>query len=528
MNHPNPIFKLFLLALVAMAIACGTDADKFRKTESNDILLDPPLIERDDGQLRAEMTFERLNRPRQTSKALTIRQSGVTDLIVSRVYIEGAEDCDLIKEGLRAGDRLPGELDETCQLLIADGPVKSDGTPHYVTTDDPLILGPDNFVTYTVKYKATQDTPPAAAILVIESNVLGKERVEVELKVLTGQPQIAVTPNTIGFESGMAGDTLLNVRNSGTGQLTVRDVFVRRVTPAPVDGTGLPLVEFRLSATGTPPLPWQIEENQGQAVRVEYEPLDDGGDTAELVFVSDDPNNPEFAVLMTSGDLVSELRIQPNPVIFPARNGSEPAIARISFTNSGLKDLAINQITVEQPAQDYRLGNQQTSFQLRGGQTRTLDVTYQPETVDGSDATLVIATNADNVPGGQFTLPLRASADDVVAIDMSPLVLDFSNTAGGAQTTLDINVSNPGGLPLDISRIALTTAGNTDFGPSDPEFTITSGGNPVTLQPGSNHIVSVTFSRAADDINQHQGVVLIESNANTSPDIVRLVAGPPQ
>ena len=224
------IFSLLALTLVAFsAHLSGCSNDGFTKTDSNDILLEPPLVERDDGTLRAQITFERLNRPRQTSKPLTIRQSGVTDLVISRVYIEGAEDCDLIKAGLRAGDRLPGELDQQCQLLIADGPTLENGEPHYVQPGNELVLGQDEFVTYNIKYKATQDTPPSTAILVIESNVLEKKRVEVELRVLQGQPQIAVTPNTVGFPSGMASDTALNVRTPGTAANCPR-CFVRRVT----------------------------------------------------------------------------------------------------------------------------------------------------------------------------------------------------------------------------------------------------------------------------------------------------------
>jgi hypothetical protein len=397
-----------------------------------------------------------------------------------------------------------------------------------VTAEDPLVLGEDSFVSYSLKYKATQDTPPESAILVIENNVRDKSRVEVSLKVLQGRPQIAVTPNTVGFPSGMASSTLLNTRNSGTGQLTVTDVQVRRITPAPQGPAGVPLVEFRLSPTETPALPWLLDENQSQPVRIEYDPQDEGGDTAELVFISDDPNNPEFTVLMTSGDLTSELRIQPNPVIFPPRDGIGEVIAPVTFTNSGLKDLSITEMTIEQPGQDYSMRNEQTSFQLQGGQTRQVNITYQPATVDGSDATLVIRTNADNIDGGQVTVPLRSSGDDVVAINISPLIADFSSTAGGAETTLPVSITNPGGLPLNISRIALSTEADTGFYPSDPQFRVAAGGAPTMVAPGGNHEVTVTFTRAAGDVNRYLGVLLVESDADTSPDVVNLVANPPQ
>ena len=63
---------------------------------------------------------------------------------------------------------------------------------------------------------------------------------------------------------------------------------------------------------------------------------------------------------------------------------------------------------------------------------------------------------------------------------------------------------------------------------SDPQFSVTDGGEAGTLAPGDNREVSVTFSRPAGDINRYIGVLVIESNAETSPDRVNMFANPPQ
>ena len=222
--------------------------------------------------------------------------------------------------------------------------------------------------------------------MVIESNVIGKgKEVEVELSVLSGRPQIAVTPTTLGF---LTGEQHVDQRNAGSGELSVNNWRIVPTTPAPVEeGTGRVLQEFKLSETDTPPAPWLLEENRSQPIQIEYTPIDDGSDSAQLIFESNDPSQPEFSIFLTSGDLRSELQIQPNPVVFPPISGPGSSNAQVTFTNSGLKDLSVTEMVIEQDGQDYSLGNEQNSFQLQGGQSRSVSLSYLPALSEGSNAT---------------------------------------------------------------------------------------------------------------------------------------------
>ncbi len=507
---------LFTVSLSLLTAGCGEDK-RFRKTESTDIITMPDRL----------LAFERLARNQKTALPINLQQSGETDLIVTSVFIEGAEDCDRTKYGLSPGEDLPGDLDQDCQFSIASGPRNADGTPHYVTSDNPLVLGDSASRTYDVMYKATKPEAPQSAFLVIRSNALDREEVRIELTVEAAEAQITVSPLTIGFPGGTGGQEILNVRNSGTGPLSVSDVQVRRLNPPPVDpATGTNLIEFRMVEGEVPSLPWDLEPGGFMLVKLEYTPQDAGNDNAELVFISNDPGNPEFSVFMTSGELSSALQVQPNPVIFPPQMDIEAVQSRITFVNSGLDTLFVNDLVLEQPGEDYSLGNEQTSFQLVGGQSRPVTVTYRPMTREGSSASLVVRTDADNVEGGQLVLPLLPTAGEVTAISISPVVLDFGDVALGAQNTQIIELSNPGGRALNISAIRMS--GEGDPLPSDAQFTITSGGGAVTLAPNETHQVSVQFARAADDQNRRIGQVIVESDAETSPDVINLVSNPPR
>ena len=286
----------------------------------------------------------------------------------------------------------------------------------------------------------------------------------------------------------------------------------------------MPLIEFSLGDNEVPSLPWELEPGQSQLVRVVYEPKDAGNDSAELVFISDDAARPELAIFMTSAELTSSLQVQPNPVIFPPQTNNEPSSARVTFVNNGLRDLFVNEISIEQPNFDYTTGNEQTSFQLAGGQSREFNITYRASTPEGSSAVLVVLTNADNVPGGQLTIPMVPNAEGVTAIGINPLVLDFSSVELGNEATQNIELSNPGGLPLTVNNIRLST--EDDGFPTDPQFTIAAGGGQVNLAPGATHTVSVRFTRAPNDQNRRVGQLIIESNAETSPDVVNVFANP--
>lgn len=497
-------------ATMTLAASCD-DGDRFEQTRSADIYTDPPFQQLG-SDLVATLTFDRTAEGRTTRQSLRVGHDGEAPLIIEDIYIEGARDCDRVTQGISPADPLPGELDAMCQWAIDERPAL------------PLTLNDNAFRDVRIAYKAIDPANPAPGRLIILSNAFEKERVEVELDVVRATPRIQVSPTTLSFEAAGNGDLL--VRNSGSGVLTLSDARIERLNEAPRDPqTGEPLVEWVVDPDRE--LPQVLQDNQTLAVVVRYTPQDDVEDTAELTFVSDDPENPRVTVFLTSEPVTSNLVIEPNPLIFGAPGGPGTTTRRsVSMTNTGLATLFVNRLSIEQEVMAYTLEGQD-SFQIVAGQSRMISIAFQPQSAEGSDAVLVVETDADNVATGRVEVPLVRSAAELAALDIEPVSVQLDQVAAGASETVTITLSNPGGLPLEITRIAMSTDDDAPITPSDPEFTITRGGMAVTLMAGATHEVDVQFTRGADDRNLHLGSLVIESGAATSPDIVRLTSRPP-
>ncbi len=492
---------LGLFTLVA-ATGCG---EEIVARESNEIFLDPP----------SSLTFARVPVGQTDQRIIKISQGGETDLVVSDIRIAGFEQCDFKKNP-------QADQDPACEFYISESPMPSwDGNEF-----EELVMTKGTFRQVVVAYRPTMLTPPPPTQLIVNSNVRDKEELTIDLSVLTAQPRIATTDGetSVSFAGTMGSQNkTIGIRNVGTGTLVVTDVQLRPGSAQFRDD------EFRVEPLSG--LPWNVDENGVNEVRITYTPLDEHDDRATLVFLSNDAQAPEFAVTLTSVPVTSQLVIAPNPVVFGETNVNETKRVAVSFTNVGLRNLNVLGLTIEQggATEDYKLDNDQPrSFQLRAGTSKDVDVIYKPLSAEGSDATLVVRTDADNVAQGEtgeLRVPLRRSVTGLgPLLGIDPPRVDLSDVAPGASETVELTLSNEGDGPLNVTAIRFTGEQDAPEPVSDPEFTVSGGGEPTVIAPGEAHTVEVTFSRGADDRNAHLGTLVVESDAPTSPDLVRFIA----
>ena len=285
-------------------------------------------------------------------------------------------------------------------------------------------------------------------------------------------------------------------------------------------------------------LPWAIAEGGSENVLLRYDPKDDLPDTAELVFTSNDVENPTFVVRVTTGRVFGTLNVDPNPVV-AVIEGTDEVNIPITFTNTGTRQISIFEMTVQQGGTDYALKPEIGSFALAAGRSnQTYQIKYRPTTGTGSDATLLISTDADNAvkapdarqeEPGIIEVPLVRDAMSLPGlITLDPTAIDFSDVALGMSREATVTLRNGGGQALEVTRIALSADGDAASVPAtDAEFTLVAGGGATSVAPGGSHAVRVAFARGAEDRNDHFGALVIESNATGSPHVVYFTSSPP-
>ncbi len=549
MNRPVSLLILFVVFGILFGSACD---EKFEITKSPDLVTDPQLREEAEGVWTAALFFDRQTLNRSQTKTVEIRNNGEAPLSITKIAIEGFEDCDRLKGRVdciaecaagdevcsqgcearfRPGQRFAPPLDELCEYSIDAGPM-------YASPSTPYVLDPERFDDFDIVYRATKPSDPGSATLVIESADRDKPTVRINLDVVAASPRINVSPATLVFTPPCDGTTCvapLSLINQGSGDLTVKSFQVRRLNPAPRDPmTNAPIEEFVLDPSLLlPETPFTIAASRSESFDIQYAPYDEGVDTAELIVETDDPQTPEFVVFMTSGEASSELVVQPNPVILNLPEGAGQTSTQINFANSGLEKLFVDKAVLEQSGEDFELpgcinddAGCYISFQLLPGDSRPVELVYTPRAASPGEVTLVVQTDADNIEG-TLRIPILASGADVAALGFDPISVNLSTVAPGTSGASTVTLTNTGGLPLEISRIALAVEAD---GPpvTDAEFSLSQGGQAVTLAPSATHDVEITLTRDAEDNNLRVGSLIIESNAATSPDRIYITSTPPR
>jgi hypothetical protein len=498
----------FLTGLVAagalVAVGCDDGNDIVRRT-SNDISISPQQI-----------FFPRVVAPQFNVQTVEIQHAGIDPLTIRQVFIEGFEECSRAELGFSEADQLPEDVKARCPVIID------------VMPELPITLEDQQFETVNIRFQPVDSTVPDALRLVVESNALDKNLQYVDIGFQRAQPQIAAE-NVVSFQAGVQATEFLIVSNIGSGPLTVQAPTLSLISePAINEATGQPVDEFRISAIT--PFPWTVEESRSETLDIEYTPFDGNRDTAELTFMSSDPETPSFVVTLTSAPVFGILNVDPNPVSFavPSIGGMTEKV--ITLNNAGVRYIDINGITIDQPEGHYRLaGDGQDSFRIQGGGSRDITIAYQPPGNTSSSATLNIRYDDGNdATPDTIAVPMAPEGEALPPVlNIDPVSLAMDDVALGETREAMITLTNSGGAALNISAIRLSEDGDPTVA-TDPEFMIVSGGEAVDLDPGASHTVTISLTRAEDDALVHVGALIIESNAASSPDVVQFTSNPPQ
>ena len=503
---------LALISFVAAAtlLSCGGDESKFLSVKSNDIELEPQ------GVLAFPRRVDR--RGHSDPRVVKIKNSGEEQLLkVSNFYLEGdLQPCDFVTANIGPYDPVPEPLASTCMFAITERPSL------------PLSIAATESIDLKIIYRQLDGIEPVPAYLVVESDVreVKKNPVRLEITVEGGAPEINVDRDVVTFVDGVAGEGVVVVLNNGSAPLEVQAPTLNVLTPQPMGPTGEIEAEFTIDADDD--FPWSIEENEGKNLYVRYAPKDDVRDTAELIFHSNDPTRSALSVRLTSAPVTAALHIMPSPVVFTLDRGQLAKTIPLVLQNAGLRTINIFDVRAL-PSTDYTPEGQ-TQISIRAGETTdVLSVVYRPRTAEGSDAELLISTDADNATNQLITVPLVRSAMTLpgrLAVDNLAFALNGVPLGGTGQAT--VRLSNVGGAALSITKIVFSTADDVDLAPeSDPEFTFTSGARPVTLEPGASHSVTVSFARGAEDRNDHFAAMIIHSEGAARPEVVYFTSAAP-
>lgn len=178
--------------------------------------------------------------------------------------------------------------------------------------------------------------------------------------------------------------------------------------------------------------------------------------------------------------------VTPDSIDFGTVSGSQPQDQSLSVSNAGGANLVITAIT--DPAAPFSIINKPAlPLTIAPGQSIQLTVRFAPTGAQPFAGLFIIQSNAPAAPF--FTVNLRGvgTSAAVPNLDFGSLLIDFNT----GESAVAIEVRNTGNADLLISSVRVP----------QPPFSISGvPAEPITLEPGENFVMTISFSPGAPGV----------------------------
>jgi hypothetical protein len=384
-EHKTRILIGLLTALAVGLAACGDD-----ETDGDQ---DGPIGERETPQVHAE------------PDSVVFRQVAIGESTSETIFIENRGEGTLRISDITLREESGSGFDNNPEFWESDG-FEVDGT-----------ISLEQFETHqlTVEYAPVDQVPDEGAIF-IESNDPNRSTLEVPLSTPTLDPQIYSAP-TIAFERvpprpeepNWEGEfQLTDVQNTGASPLTIDDIYVSgserfsvtfpQPTDEEIDEGMSPSVDNDVDDW-----PQTLDPNESFPIRVWFLPEDNLPDQGELIFESNDPDNPQYIVNLSGNSGSPCIQVSPSEELnFGQASLGQTTQKTVTIENcSRSSELEISNIAISDDGggaygiQDGSLpdGLPGGSTTLEAGERSNFVVTFVPTSQDTYDGELQIESN---------------------------------------------------------------------------------------------------------------------------------------
>ncbi|RMG19343.1 MAG: choice-of-anchor D domain-containing protein, partial [Deltaproteobacteria bacterium] len=327
--------------------------------------------------------------------------------------------------------------------------------------------------------------------------------------------RIEVTPAALDFGAVRAGSSAsLSFTITSVGERPLRVLTVE-----PDTGTSPEFSVTPVDAFGDPvSLPQSLEPGAGLEVEVVYAPTDGVADTGQVLVVSDAENAPTVRVALSSEykgsfDIVTSADRLDFGYVMPGTRATQT----LTVTNQGANSsvLTLTEVRTEPTnSQVFELSlPSPTPIYLFGGDSIDIEVSYAPPAAPlgiHEEALLIASTDPDEPV---LTLPLTGASVTPAVVEISPDAIDFGPVQQGFPEVRTITIRNGGGQAFAVEDYEIALDGGGQFSVSGPA-------PPLTVSPGGQVDLQVTFAPLFNGPAQSSGVDIVHTDPLSPSDTV--------
>ncbi len=355
--------------------------------------------------------------------------------------------------------------------------------PQFSLTPDNSTIAPGGDVRTVVRFEPTTKDQINAIIVVESNSIFGPDTVRVSGRG-TAAAAIQIDKSSLDFGNVVMGSTkslAIDISNPGNDTLTISGI-----------ASSNPKFTVTITSRVLAPGASFIDS-------VRFSPTALGPVSANLTLTSSAPASPTIIPLTGAGVGVVTTTIDHANISFGDVAVGATKDTTLSITNTGNDTLRISSFT----AGDSRFTMETPITIIAPNIAKTFTLRFAPNAAGPLNSVFVVASNA-------LSSPDTISVDGVgvlnAAISFAPPQLSFGSVVVGKKEDLVLTINNTGGLPLTVSAISST---NPDFSALVPQFEVPGGGS-----------FGDTIRFMPSVVSDRSGILIITSNAATSPDTV--------
>jgi centrosomal CEP192-like protein/ASPM-SPD-2-Hydin domain-containing protein/HYDIN/CFA65/VesB family protein len=335
----------------------------------------------------------------------------------------------------------------------------------------------------------------------------------------TGSPSAISLTGTGTTSAGTTSPSLSAPANVDFGDITVGSQGSRTITlvsngTAPVTVSSIDVAGASFSG---PPqvLPQVLQPNQQMSLKLKFNPMAEG-DASGTVTVSSNSKTSATLVVKTHGKGVAatapSLSASASSLSFGKVPLGSQAAKSVTVTSTGTAPGTITaaSITGASYTATYAgvsVQNLSAPITLQPGQQVTFSVVFDPADANTANGQLSLSTDT----GSPVNVALTGTGvqDTSPALTVSAPGLDFGHVQVGAKSALQLTLTSSGTAPVTISSSTIAGQG---FQISSVAYPAGISGWPVTLNPGQQVVLSISF--APDSADSFTGNLALVSDAS--------------
>ena len=382
----------------------------------------PTLEEGNDARIRVmparQITFSRVTIGESHTLPFVVTSVGKDDLNVRRIEWDGSRSVQLVTTG--------SEL--------------------------PRTLASQGSMPISVSFTPTESAPSPNGVIRIYSNDPETPVYELSVQAQQLAPMIHVVPSA---------EEKLIFGQTDPGQTLTREVVVTNVGDLPLTLSSIDLHasdNFKYTLSNATKLPVTLAANSADqlTLSVAFSPEAVGRQEGTLVFVSDDPTHPKYALPIVANSDTPCLQMQPSLLEFsPALSVGTSQTRQVLLTSCSAVPLKITDVIKTSGADTFTHELVNGNTELENGDSATLNITFSPIAEGNMQAEYVILNNdplqanatlkvmgsasANQCPTAAIQGRLSSSSTWSKTLDLAPLdtiILDGSLSSDKESTEL--------------------------------------------------------------------------------------------